>query len=43
MLRPEEDNPVRMALYCKVRGKRKKGHPRSTWKGKLKVVYKNLI
>ena len=31
-----EDNPMRMALNFKVRGKRKKGYPQSTWKRKIK-------
>ena len=37
-LRTEEDNLVRMALNFEVSAKRKKGHPKSTWKGKVEVV-----
>ena len=38
-----EDNLVRMTLNLEVRGKGKKGHPKSTWKGKLKTVCKKLF
>ena len=36
VLTAEKDNPVRMVVNFEVRGKRKKGHPKSTWKGKVK-------
>ena len=37
VLRTEEDNPVKKALNFEVDGKRKKGRPKSTWKGKVKI------
>ena len=42
LLRTDEDNPVRMALNFEVRGKRKKGRPKSTWKGKVKDSLKKF-
>ena len=41
--RMEEDNLVRMALNLEVRGKMKKEHSKSTWKGKVKDSLKKIL
>ena len=42
VLRTKKDNSVRMTLKFEVRGKRKIGRPKSTWKGKVNTRFEKI-